>query len=66
MIARYEPLLRRVERLRFGTATGEESARRHDRFIELCVRGEAAAALAERTWHSLTCTGPTIDERRST
>lgn len=55
VIAQFEPVLHRAERLRFGSAEGEQSALRHDRLIELCTAGdvEAAAALAEQTWQSL-------------
>lgn len=56
VIARYEPVLRRAERLRFAGHEGDESARRHERIIQLCAAGdaEAAARLAEDTWQSLT------------
>lgn len=55
VIARYEPVLRRAERLRFAGHEGDESARRHERIIQLCAGGdaEAAARLAEDTWQSL-------------
>lgn len=55
VIAQYEPVLHRAERLRFGSAEGEQSARRHERLIELCAAGDAdaAATLAAQTWHSL-------------
>lgn len=55
VIARYEPVLHRAERLRFGSAEGRTSVHRHSRLIELCERGDAdaAAALAEQTWRSL-------------
>jgi DNA-binding GntR family transcriptional regulator len=56
VIARYEPVLRRVERLRFASHEGAASAERHDRLIALCAAGDAdgAARLAESTWQSLT------------
>lgn len=55
VIAQYEPVLRRVERLRFASHEGAESAARHDRLIALCADGDAdgAARLAEQTWQSL-------------
>lgn len=55
VIAQFEPVLHRAERLRFGSAEGEQSALRHDRLIQLCTAGdaEAAAALAEQTWQGL-------------
>lgn len=56
VIARYEPVLRRVERLRFASHEGAASAERHDRLIALCAAGDAdgASRLAESTWQSLT------------
>lgn len=56
VIAQYEPVLRRAERLRFAGHEGAESAARHARLIELCAAGDAdgAAHLAEQTWQSLT------------
>ena len=56
VIARYEPVLRRVERLRFASHEGAASADRHDRLIALCAAGAAddAARLAESAWQSLT------------
>ena len=55
VIAQYEPVLRRVERLRFASHEGAESAARHERLIALCAAGDAdgAARLAEQTWQSL-------------
>lgn len=55
VIAQYEPLLHRAERLRFASAEGVDSVARHDRLIALCATGdaEAAASVAEQTWHSL-------------
>lgn len=61
VIARYEPVLRRVERLRFASHEGAASAERHDRLIALCAAGDAegASRLAESTWQSLTLPTPT-------
>lgn len=55
VIAQYEPVLHRAERLRFASHEGVASVARHDRLIELCAAGDAdaAARLAEETWHSL-------------
>ncbi|WP_336631727.1 MULTISPECIES: GntR family transcriptional regulator [unclassified Microbacterium] len=73
VIAQYEPVLRRAERLRFSGHEGAESATRHDRILELCAAGdaEAAARLAELTWQTLTTptslttpTATTIEESR--
>ncbi len=56
VLAQYEPVLRRAERLRFASVEGAESIARHDRLIELCEAGDAdgAARLAEQTWQTLT------------
>ncbi|MBM7463615.1 GntR family transcriptional regulator [Microbacterium dextranolyticum] len=55
VLSQYEPVLRRAERLRFGSHEGAESAERHARLIAACADGdaEAAAHLAEQTWRSL-------------
>ncbi|MEV7693058.1 GntR family transcriptional regulator [Microbacterium sp. NPDC089189] len=56
VLAQYEPVLRRAERLRFASHEGRDSVARHEQMITLCERGDAAgaAALAEQTWQSLT------------
>jgi len=56
VIAQYEPVLRRVERLRFASHEGAASAARHDKLIALCAACDAdgASRLAEQTWQSLT------------
>ncbi len=63
VIAQYEPVLRRAERLRFASHEGAASVERHERLIELCAAGDAdgAARLAEQTWQTLTTAdeGPT-------
>lgn len=55
VIAQYEPVLLRAERLRFASHEGEASVERHARLIELCAAGdaEAAARVAEQTWTTL-------------
>lgn len=65
VIAQYEPVLHRAERLRFGSAEGRTSVHRHAQLIELCESGDvdAAAALAEQTWRSLTVAEPTPETR---
>jgi len=65
VIAQYEPVLRRVERLRFASHEGAASAARHDQLIALCAAGDAegAARLAEQTWQSLTIS--TVSTRTS-
>lgn len=67
VLAQYEPVLRRAERLRFASHEGEESTRRHALLIDLCARGDAAGAarLAEQTWTTLVIDSPprpTADE----
>lgn len=61
VLAQYEPVLQRAERLRFASAEGTDSIARHDALIALCAAGDAAsaAALAEQTWQSLTIDFPT-------
>lgn len=56
VLAQYEPVLHRVERLRFGGEGGGASAARHDQLIERCAAGDVdgAAAVAEQIWKSLT------------
>jgi DNA-binding GntR family transcriptional regulator len=60
VLAQYEPVLQRAERVRFGSSEGHASAARHARLIELCAAGDVAgaAALAEQTWQSLTVEQP--------
>jgi DNA-binding GntR family transcriptional regulator len=55
VLDQFTPVVRRAERLRFGTAGGQESVARHDELIRLCAARDAdgAAALAFDTWHSL-------------
>lgn len=51
----FTPLVRRAERLRFGSRDARGSVAQHDELIRLCAAGdtEAAAAVAYDTWHSL-------------
>ncbi len=53
------PVVRRVERARFGSLDAHGSITRHGELIRLCAAGdaEAAAAVAFDTWHSLPSTG---------
>lgn len=55
VLAQYEPVLRRAERLRFASHEGAASAERHARLIALCAAGDAegAARLAAETWQTL-------------
>lgn len=64
VIAQYEPVLHRAERLRFASDEGAASVARHERLIALCAAGDAdaAAVLAEHTWQTLTtATTPDTD-----
>ncbi|GAA4626399.1 GntR family transcriptional regulator [Actinoallomurus vinaceus] len=45
-IERYLPLIRRLERLRFGSLPGRRSIALHDRLINACAAGDAEAAVA--------------------
>ncbi len=60
VVAQYEAVLRRAERLRFASTEGHDSVTRHARLIDLCAAGDAegAAALAEQTWQTLTVEVP--------
>jgi DNA-binding GntR family transcriptional regulator len=54
-VARLTPLIRRLERLRFGSLPGRTSIREHERIIDACERGdtEAAARLTYDNWANL-------------
>lgn len=54
-IARYTPLIRRLERIRFGHGAGHRSAGLHDRLIQACRARDADAATAVTTeiWREL-------------
>jgi len=55
MLEQVTPLLRRLERARFGSLAGRESVSDHDRIIELCAAGRAddAGAAARENWSTL-------------
>lgn len=55
VLDQFSPVVRRAERMRFGSDDARASVERHDRFIALCAAGDAegAAALTYETWHSL-------------
>lgn len=55
VLEQFTPVLRRVERLRFGSLSGRGSVALHERLIELCEAGDAdgAAAVSFETWQSL-------------
>jgi DNA-binding GntR family transcriptional regulator len=56
VLDQFTPVLRRVERLRFGSLSGRDSIAQHATIIELCAAGDAdaAAALARANWLTLT------------
>ena len=68
VLAQYEPVLRRAERLRFGSHEGEASAARHAQLIELCAAGDAdaAARLTEQIWQTLTADLPSSTVEQDT
>lgn len=51
----FSPVLRRLERLRFGSTDGHRSVTRHAALVDRCAAGDTAraAALAHETWDSL-------------
>jgi DNA-binding GntR family transcriptional regulator len=53
--ARFTPLIRRLERQRFGAADGRRSVELHDRLIAACAARDAEAAVAVTTeiWTAL-------------
>ncbi|GAA5124528.1 GntR family transcriptional regulator [Alloalcanivorax gelatiniphagus] len=55
VLEQFTPVLRRVERLRFGSTDARDSVRRHDELIRLCAAGDsdAAAAVAFGTFQGL-------------
>ena len=59
VLEQFGPIVRRAERLRFGT-DASAAAERHERFIALCEKRDAAAAamMAYETWHTLPVTAP--------
>ncbi|WP_433449446.1 GntR family transcriptional regulator [Streptomyces sp. CA-142005] len=55
-VARYTPLIRRLERQRFGEGGSCRSAGLHERLIEACAGGDVdgAVSVTERIWRTLT------------
>lgn len=55
LLEQVTPLLRRLERARFGSLAGRGSVADHDRIIELCAAGRAdeAGAAARENWSTL-------------
>jgi DNA-binding GntR family transcriptional regulator len=56
VLEQYTPVLRRVERLRFGSLDARGSVALHERLIDLCADGDAdaAASVSTQTWQTLT------------
>jgi DNA-binding GntR family transcriptional regulator len=54
-VERYTPLIRRLERLKFGPSEGHLSVTVHDELIDACAAGDVAAAVrvTARIWRSL-------------
>jgi DNA-binding GntR family transcriptional regulator len=54
-VGRYTPLIRRLERLRFGPSDGHLSVALHDELIDACAAGDVTAAVrvTARIWRSL-------------
>lgn len=54
-VQRFTPLVRRLERQRFGSAHGRDSVALHDRLIRACERGDVDTAVAVSTdiWTAL-------------
>jgi len=52
---RYTPVVRRLERQRFGSPHGQDSVLLHDRLIDACEAGDVAGAVAATTriWTAL-------------
>jgi DNA-binding GntR family transcriptional regulator len=61
VLDQFTPVLRRVERLRFGSLSGRSSVALHARLIDLCEAGErdAAAEVSHQTWQTL---APLLDD----
>ncbi len=59
VLEQFTPLVRRLERVRFATVAGLGSVARHTLLVDLCERGDAAAAAAvsRQTWQTLDSDG---------
>lgn len=55
VLDQFTPTIRRLERMRFASHAGRGSIDLHAQLIELCERGDAAAAadVSDQTWHNL-------------
>ena len=65
VLEQFTPVLRRVERLRFGSLSGRGSVAQHERIIALCEAGdvEGAAAATRENWQTL---APLLDTPAAT
>lgn len=64
VLDQFGPVLRRVERLRFGSLAGRASVAQHDRIVELCAAGDAegAALAARQNWQTLALLVGTLED----
>jgi DNA-binding GntR family transcriptional regulator len=55
VLEQFTPLLRRFERLRFGSLSGRDSVAQHDLIVAMCEAGdvEAAVAATRANWQTL-------------
>lgn len=55
VLEQFTPVVRRLERLRFGTHAGRESVALHTELVDRCEAGaaEGAAAVSDRIWRTL-------------
>lgn len=66
VLDQFTPVLRRLERLRFGSLSGRDSVALHERIVELCAAGDPAAAaeVAHETWQTLRPLIETLEAER--
>ena len=55
VLEQFTPVVRRLERIRFGTHAGRDSVRMHAELVDRCAAGDAdgAAAVSDRIWRTL-------------
>jgi len=56
VLDQYTPLLRRMERARFGSSVGRDSVAQHARIVDLAEAGDAEGAAREARLNWLTLT----------
>ncbi|MEV8274031.1 GntR family transcriptional regulator [Microbacterium sp. NPDC077184] len=68
VLATYEPVLERAERLRFASHEGRSSVERHAELIDLCERGdvELAGRCAAAIWQTLAPTASSLSSAAHT